>query len=301
MCHGVDLLLDGLESELPLRTLEGVDAAVVPPISLSSVSQQSISEAESVIKHPAPTQAALDLVRDHVSQLRQLSSGSAGIGEPFGKASVAAWARPLRQVSQLFVTSVCCPDFPLIAQLIRSSISTSPPQLIIASPRLAHTLFVEIFSRLWTQFRPEEHARLQQHMLTLLARDRLRRQSISASAEAPNIAQTLIEAVAACSPPMFIPAPLLRYSAKTFNCWHSVTRLLEDRLLFEPADDEALDAITDLYSQLSEHDIISGIWLHRSVCVVRKSSLKIFASPLFSYLGSPPFVLFLLCICTGTR
>ena len=69
-------------------------------------------------------------------------------------------------------------------------------------------------------------------------------------AHRPPPPQTILEALAACSPPLYLPAPLLRYVGKTFNCWHAALRLLEDRLEYAPDDEQCFDAVTDLYTQL---------------------------------------------------
>jgi hypothetical protein len=223
LSHGLDLLLDGLESNLPLHI--GSNSASVPAVSLQASAGSNAGKASA---------AALSLVDAHAQTLRELDAKcSTEPCQPFSSVATVNWVRPLRQ-------------------------------LLLTSPRLSHSIFVALFSRLWPLMHQSEHARLQRPLLTLLTRDWLKRQPVSASPDSPHVVQTLIESVAACSPPMYIPPSLLRYSAKSFNCWHSAIKLLEDRLAFEPTDEAALDALTDLFSNLNEHDVISGIWLQRA-------------------------------------
>jgi transformation/transcription domain-associated protein len=111
-------------------------------------------------------------------------------------------------------------------------------QLIHNSSRLSHSLFTEIFSRVWPLLPPSSHRRIQKPLCALLARDILKRQL---TFEGPNVVQTLMDSLARCQPALYIPIPLLKFVGKTYNCWHSVISLLEDRLKFDNKDDAVFD------------------------------------------------------------
>ena len=85
--------------------------------------------------------------------------------------------------------------------------------------------------------------------------------------------------------PSFTYCP--QYLGKTHNAWHRAVLMLEDRALangdfdpqpkippkyegdlvgqsLDPPKQETLDALSDLYSNLSEEDMWTGMWVLRS-------------------------------------
>jgi len=84
----------------------------------------------------------------------------------------------------------------------------------------------------------------------------------------PNVVQTLLQAALACSPTLILPPHVVRYHARTFNAWHTGIELLQNTLELprepESVKEIAMDALTELYAELSEEDLVYGLWRRRA-------------------------------------
>lgn len=75
----------------------------------------------------------------------------------------------------------------------------------------------------------------------------------------PSALNTFVEAVSRCQPPIDIKPALLKYLGKSHNLWHRSTLLLEKKSL-ETESNEAMDALSEMYSLLKEEDMWAGLW-----------------------------------------
>ncbi len=107
----------------------------------------------------------------------------------------------------------------------------------------------------------------------------------------PSAVNTFVEALSLCQPPVAIRAPILKYLGKSHNLWHRSALLLE-QLAFDPnggvhanaiktrrdqlehlehlsdldpsvnltPQQEAMDALSEMYSLLKEEDMWAGLW-----------------------------------------
>ncbi|KAF5390637.1 hypothetical protein D9757_002758 [Collybiopsis confluens] len=161
----------------------------------------------------------------------------------------------------------------------RTSISTSlvirpktfdliRPMLRLASatPQGVHDMWVSVFPAVWACLSRREQADLTQHMINLLSKE----YHVKQAEMQPNVIQTLLTGLHACTPPMILPPHLVKYLAKTFGAWYisleilgsSLDQLKDDELTLR---NHALDSLADVYSELAEDDMFYGLWRRRSL------------------------------------
>jgi transformation/transcription domain-associated protein len=83
----------------------------------------------------------------------------------------------------------------------------------------------------------------------------------------PNVIQTLLAGALACTPTLALPPHVVRYLGKTFNAWHTAIGLIQETVE-DPLEDEniresALDALAETFADLSEDDLLYGLWRRR--------------------------------------
>lgn len=139
-------------------------------------------------------------------------------------------------------------------------------RLLFYDAESAHETWVSVFSSIWSLLSRKEQGEVTQHMIILLSREHHIRQCEAR----PNVVQALLEGIHACSPPMNLPAHLLKYLAKTFGAWHVALEHLQKSLESTRDDDgvgldSVYDALAEVYAELAEEDMFYGLWRRRSL------------------------------------
>ncbi|KAI8897674.1 hypothetical protein BC833DRAFT_539959 [Globomyces pollinis-pini] len=136
---------------------------------------------------------------------------------------------------------------------------------------LAYSLWVDMFSLSWNALDSTERHDSVKSLISLLAKDY---HIVQVNAR-PNVIQALLDGVCKATPSIQLPPQLLKYLGQTYNAWHTSMELLTSSVL-DPQltlsgnnkDDEKIresfmDALCDLYSDLSEDDYFAGLWRRR--------------------------------------
>ena len=149
----------------------------------------------------------------------------------------------------------------------RSSTLVRPAQrMLFLDPQSAHDAWVSIFPTVWARLSRREQVDLTHHMITLLAKD----YHIAQSEIRPNVIQTLLTGIYACTPAITLPPHLMKYLAKNFGAWHVALQILEDSVDYVRDDelivrDTVYDALAEVYAELGEDDLFYGLWRRRSL------------------------------------
>lgn len=138
-------------------------------------------------------------------------------------------------------------------------------------PKAAHRLWITLFPSLWNALSHATQSVIMEGLQgflsspTFIKQNRLR----------PNTIQTVLAGFQACSPPVELPASLLSYCAKTFDCWHTVIRILETKLVTQlPNPPQSLfNNLSLLYRSLNEDDYYHGLEAQGSVMQDTRSAL----------------------------
>jgi len=137
-------------------------------------------------------------------------------------------------------------------------------RLLFLDPRIAHETWVSVFPAVWRCLSRREQADITQHMINLLSKD----YHVKQAQLRPNVIQTLLAGIHACSPPMTLPPHLVKYLAKTFGAWHVSLEILGASLEYLKDDEPAIrdyvyDSLADVYAELAEDDMFYGLWRRR--------------------------------------
>ncbi|CCM01587.1 uncharacterized protein FIBRA_03647 [Fibroporia radiculosa] len=160
-------------------------------------------------------------------------------------------------------TSLVTP--PLELGLMRSMIQPMQ-RLLFLDSQIAHDVWVAVFPAAWACLSRREQIEITHHIIALLSKD----YHIKQAEMRPNVIQTLLSGIQACSPPISLPPHLVKYLAKTFGAWYVAAEILNTSLL-HVREDEALvrdtiyDSLAELYAELAEDDIFYGLWRRRSL------------------------------------
>ncbi|KAI3612149.1 histone acetylase complex subunit [Moniliophthora roreri] len=170
--------------------------------------------------------------------------------------------------------SLSTPLSSLIPRPKSQSVVRPMQHLIFLDPQAAHDLWLSAFPAAWSSLSRREQGEITIHMINLLAKDYHNKQSEMR----PNVIQTLLSGVLACSPPMTLPPHLVKYLAKTFGAWHIGLELLSSSLDHlkddEPTSrDYVYDSLADVYSELAEEDLFYGLWRRR--CLHKDTEIAI--------------------------
>ncbi|KAK4051001.1 transcription-associated protein 1 [Microbotryomycetes sp. JL201] len=137
-------------------------------------------------------------------------------------------------------------------------------RLIYADPATTHSLWVAFFQSSWTCLPRREQLDLTKFVVGLITKE----YHLRSVDRRPNVIQTLLAGVLACSPAPTLPPHVVRYLAKTFNAWHTGLELLQDGLENlredEAVRESTMDALAETYSELSEEDLFYGLWRRRA-------------------------------------
>ncbi|KZT05505.1 atypical/PIKK/TRRAP protein kinase [Laetiporus sulphureus 93-53] len=156
--------------------------------------------------------------------------------------------------------------FSIPSAMDRASTLVRPMQrLLYLDSQAVHSTWISVFPAVWSCLSRREQVEVTQHMIVLLSKDYHFKQANMR----PNVIQTLLTGIHACSPPISLPPHLVKYLAKTFGAWHVGAEILQSSLL-QVRDDEAVirdtvyDSLADVYAELAEDDMFYGLWRRRS-------------------------------------
>ena len=147
-------------------------------------------------------------------------------------------------------------------------------RLVCLDPQTAHDTWVSIFPAAWACLSRREQLDVTHHMIALLSKD----YHVKQAEIRPNIIQTLLAGVYACSPPMTLPPHLIKYLAKTYGAWHVALELLGVALDTTRDDevsirDTVYDSLAEVYAELAEEDVFYGLWRRR--CLHQETNVAI--------------------------
>ncbi|KAF8309342.1 hypothetical protein DL93DRAFT_2085770 [Clavulina sp. PMI_390] len=138
-------------------------------------------------------------------------------------------------------------------------------QLLHLDPDTAHQMWAITFGALWKTLSRKEQNDTHKSLIVLLTKDYHSRQMPLRR----NVIQSLLEGVLRCQPPLALPPFVVKYLGKTFNAWHVALELLQESLKYtrdeESVNNAALDALAELYAELSEDDLFYGLWRRRAI------------------------------------
>lgn len=137
-------------------------------------------------------------------------------------------------------------------------------KLLYADPIATQALWISTFKASWTCLSRREQLDLTRFMIVLLTKE----YHLRSVDRRPNVIQTLLAGVLACSPIPSLPPHLIRYLGKTFNAWHTGIELLQEALENPREEDSiresTLDALAETFGELSEDDLLYGLWRRRA-------------------------------------
>ncbi|KAG7449166.1 uncharacterized protein BT62DRAFT_1073682 [Guyanagaster necrorhizus] len=163
---------------------------------------------------------------------------------------------------------------PLVPHAKTQDIVRSLQRLSFLDPQTAHNTWVSIFPAAWSCLSRREQADITYHMIVLLSKDYHTRQAHVR----PNVIETLLSGIHACSPPMTLPPHLVKYLAKTFGCWYVALEIL-GASMDTVKDDEpnvrdfVYDSLADVYAELAEDDLFYGVWRRR--CLYSETNIAL--------------------------
>lgn len=147
-------------------------------------------------------------------------------------------------------------------------------KLLYADPAATHTVWVSTFKTAWTCLTRIEQRHLTEFMVSLLIKD----YHLRSVDRRPNVIQTLLQSAAACTPTLVLPPHVIRYHARTFNSWYTGIELLQETLTDARESDSvretAMDALSELYAELSEDDLLYGLWRRRAAYNETNAALR---------------------------
>ncbi|GAA5937574.1 hypothetical protein JCM10213_008398 [Rhodosporidiobolus nylandii] len=140
----------------------------------------------------------------------------------------------------------------------------SARKLLYADPHASHAVWISTFSAGWACLSRSEQRHLTEFMVGLLVKE----YHLRSVDRRPNVIQTLLQSAFACQPTLVLPPHVVRYHARTFNAWYTGIELLQDTLEnpreSDTVKETAMDALTELYAELSEDDLLYGLWRRRA-------------------------------------
>ena len=142
----------------------------------------------------------------------------------------------------------------------------SMSHLLFLDPQVSHEIWVSLFPAVWACLSKREQVDITYHMINLLSKD----YHLKQTALRPNVIQTLLMGIHACTPTMILPPHLVKYLAKMFSAWHVGLEILEASLEHVKDDDQSVrdyvfDSLADVYAELAEEDLFYGLWRRRSL------------------------------------
>ncbi|OBZ70424.1 Transcription-associated protein 1 [Grifola frondosa] len=154
----------------------------------------------------------------------------------------------------------------LLLGSVDADLNLSPTRKGSLEIHAVHDTWVSVFAAAWPGLSRREQVDVTHHMIALLSKEYL----IKQAELRPNVIQTLLAGIHACSPPMTLPPHLVKYLAKTFGAWHIAAEILESSLRHVREDeilvrDTVYDSLAEIYAELAEDDIFYGLWRRRAL------------------------------------
>ncbi|BGP26145.1 transcription-associated protein 1 [Rhodotorula toruloides] len=166
-----------------------------------------------------------------------------------------------------YLASAKAPPADFIKQLetyTTGEVLAAARKLLYADPNATHATWISTFKTGWSCLSRSEQRHLTEFMVGLLVKD----YHLRSVDRRPNVVQTLLQSSFACTPPLVLPPHVVRYHARTFNAWYTGIELLQDTLEnpreSDTVKETAMDALTELYAELSEDDLFYGLWRRRA-------------------------------------
>ncbi|KAI9104837.1 hypothetical protein DFS34DRAFT_691063 [Phlyctochytrium arcticum] len=152
---------------------------------------------------------------------------------------------------------------------------TSLRQLLYYDDEIAYVMWVELFPTCWGLLSPRERHDVHKVIIPLLAKDYHSKQVDMR----PNVIQALLEGICKCDPAIQprLPPQLVRYLGKTYDAWFVAIEILQQSIgdsrfagVLAAREDEkiresTMDALCELFWNLSEDDYFYGLWRRRSL------------------------------------
>ncbi|TPX61909.1 hypothetical protein PhCBS80983_g00781 [Powellomyces hirtus] len=148
-------------------------------------------------------------------------------------------------------------------------------QLLYFDNYVTYTMWVELFPVYWGSLTARERHDMHKAIIPLLAKDFHSKQMDMR----PNVIQALLEGISRCDVSIQprLPPQLIRYLGKNYDAWYIAVELLQQSLAdtrfagtVAAKDDEkiresTMDAMCELFYNLSENDYFFGLWRRRSL------------------------------------
>lgn len=155
----------------------------------------------------------------------------------------------------------------------------SARKLLYADPTATQAIWISTFRAGWACLARTEQRHLTEFMVALLVKE----YHLRSVDRRPNVVQTLLQSAFACSPTLVLPPHVVRYHARTFNAWYTGIELLQETLEnpreTETVKETAMDALTELYAELSEDDLLYGLWRRRAAYNETNAALRFVTFP----------------------
>jgi transformation/transcription domain-associated protein len=136
-------------------------------------------------------------------------------------------------------------------------------KLLYADAHTTHAVWITSFKAAWSCLSRKEQAEMTRFIIGLFTKE----YHLKNIDRRPNVIQTILAGLLACTPPLSLPPHLVRYLGKTFNAWHTAIGLLcetvEDYREEDSIREASLDALAEIYADLSEEDYYWGLWHRR--------------------------------------
>ncbi|KAL0020642.1 hypothetical protein WJX79_010395 [Trebouxia sp. C0005] len=158
-------------------------------------------------------------------------------------------------------------------QLKVSNLVTSLREIAHADSQMAYHLWVLVFPIVWATLaeKKDQQVQLAKPIIQLLSKEHHSKQTH----HRPNVVQALLEGISLSQPQPKLPSELIKFLGKTYNAWHIAIPLLESHVVLFPHETRCFDALAELYSHLSEDDILYGLWKRRCIHEATRAGLSL--------------------------
>ncbi|KAG8753472.1 hypothetical protein FRC14_006010 [Serendipita sp. 396] len=174
-----------------------------------------------------------------------------------------------------------------IPELRVSDVLQSVRHLLYFDTQAMHGTFVALFPEIWGGLSRKEQGDITASMIHILTKE------FHADLPQINIFQTLLASVHRCNPPMALPPHVVKWLAKSYQCWYEGLEFLQVAVEIGREDDAAIreanqDALAEVYAELCEDDYYYGLWRRRCLYEETNAALSYeqngfyhFAQPLY--------------------
>jgi len=148
-------------------------------------------------------------------------------------------------------------------------------QLQHSDAKVASELWSSLFPIFWVSLTRDERTELEKGMVGLLTKEYNQKQID----KRPNVVQALVDGAVRAQPKMKIPPHVLKFVSKTYDAWYPAMRYMEEAAIHPLIDtptvrESNLDALVELYANLTEEDLFYGTWRRRCKFVETNAALS---------------------------